>query len=92
MAEWLARHRPRRVALITECSMADNLRADFPEIEFVGSCQLCPHMRRIDLPAVYHALRRLEPEVGIDPRFAQPARQALERMLAVARDQVSGRR
>lgn len=83
LAGWLRRHLPARVALVTECSMADNLRADFPTIEFVGACQLCPHMRLVDLPKVYAALRDLSPRVEIDPAVADRARLALERMLDV---------
>lgn len=83
LAGWLARHRPERVALVTECSMADNLRADFPEIAFVGACQLCPHMRLVDLPKVYRALRNMAPRVEIDTAVADRARAALERMLDV---------
>jgi quinolinate synthase len=83
LAGWLGRHRPERVALVTECSMADNLRAEFPEIAFVGACQLCPHMRLVDLPKVYAALRDRAPRVEIDPAVAHRARLALERMLDV---------
>jgi quinolinate synthase len=83
LAGWLGRHRPARVALVTECSMADNLRAEFPTIEFVGACQLCPHMRLVDLPRVYAALRDMAPRVEVDPTIAARARVALERMLAV---------
>ena len=63
--------------------MADNLRAEFPEIAFVGACQLCPHMRLVDLPKVYAALRDRAPRVEIDPAVAHRARLALERMLDV---------
>ena len=44
MAEYVARERPERVLLITECSMSDNLAAEFPAVEFVRPCNLCPHM------------------------------------------------
>lgn len=84
LSGWLKRHRPERVALVTECSMADNLRADFPDIRFVGACQLCPHMRLVDLPRIYTALCNLGPAVQIDPAVAVNARRALERMLEVS--------
>ncbi len=64
MGGWLAREQPARVALITECSMADNLRAQFPAIEFIKPCNLCPHMQRITLPAIYAALRDLQARGG----------------------------
>jgi quinolinate synthase len=85
MGAWLERVRPRRVALITECSMADNLRLRFPQVEFVQPCNLCPHMKRITLPNIHACLRDLRFAVTMPPEVAAPARRALERMLAVGR-------
>ncbi|MBO9705460.1 MAG: hypothetical protein J7474_08105, partial [Arthrobacter sp.] len=28
-------HKPKRVVMVTECSMADNVQAELPQIEFV---------------------------------------------------------
>ncbi len=39
--------RPRRVVMVTECSMSDNVAVEFPDVEFVRPCNLCPHMKRI---------------------------------------------
>ncbi len=85
MSGWLKREQPSRVALITECSMADNLRVEFPQIEFVKPCNLCPHMQRITLPGIYQCLRDLSPEVQVAPEVIAGARRALERMLAIGR-------
>lgn len=85
MGRWIARERPERVALVTECSMADNLRAEFPDVQFIRSCNLCPHMKRIDLPLVYACLRDLRYEVRIADDVIAGARRALERMLVVGR-------
>lgn len=85
MARWLERERPSRVALITECAMADNLQAQFPDIEFVRPCNLCPHMKRITLPKIYACLSDLRHEVVIAPDVSARARTALQRMLAVGR-------
>lgn len=85
MSSWLRREAPQRVALITECSMADNLRVAFPQVEFVKPCNLCPHMQRITLPGIYHCLRDMTPEVQVPADTAARARAALERMLAVGR-------
>jgi quinolinate synthase len=75
--------RPKKVAMITECSMSDNLAAEFPEVDFVRPCNLCPHMKRITLPKIYESLRDLKFEIKIDPGLAGRARLAVERMLAV---------
>ncbi|MCW4454720.1 quinolinate synthase NadA [Flavobacterium sp. MXW15] len=85
MGAWLAREKPRRVALITECSMADNLRTRFPDVEFIKPCNLCPHMKRITLPAIHACLRELRHPVEVAPVVARRARAALQRMLAVGR-------
>lgn len=85
MGAWLEREQPERVALITECSMADNLRLRFPATEFIKPCNLCPHMKRITLQNIHACLRDLGPEVTVPDEVAARARRALERMLAVGR-------
>lgn len=81
MIDYVGRERPHRVALMTECSMSDNVAVQHPEIEFVRPCNLCPHMKRITLPRIRHALETMQHEVMIDPAVAAPARRAVERML-----------
>ncbi|WP_426663943.1 quinolinate synthase NadA [Rhodanobacter aciditrophus] len=85
MGKWLARERPARVAMITECSMADNLKSQFPATEFIKPCNLCPHMQRITLPNIHAALRDLKHVIEIPADVIAGARRALERMLAVGR-------
>jgi quinolinate synthase len=77
--------RPRRVVLITECSMSDNVAVEFPDVEFVRPCNLCPHMKRITLPKILHSLQTMETRVEVAPDVAARARVAVERMLAVGR-------
>ncbi|HEX7770161.1 MAG TPA: quinolinate synthase NadA, partial [Dokdonella sp.] len=85
MGRWLEREQPARVALITECSLADNLRARFPRTEFIKPCNLCPHMQRITLPKIHACLLAMAPAVEVPGAVAARARQALGRMLAVGR-------
>ncbi len=81
MIEWVRKHRPRRVVMVTECSMADNVQAELPEVEFVKPCNLCPHMKRITLPKILDSLLNMREEVVIDPAIAAKARRAVERMV-----------
>ncbi len=74
-----------RVVLITECSMADNVTAANPNVDFIRPCNLCPHMKRNTLPKIQHSLETLEFEVHVDPQIAVRARAAVERMLAYGR-------
>ena len=83
MSAYVGKHKPARVVLMTECSMADNVSVHHPDVEFVRPCNLCPHMKRITLPNIRTALETMRHEVTIDPAVAARARRAVERMLAV---------
>jgi quinolinate synthase len=81
MTDWVKTRRPPRVLLVTECSMASNIEAEAPEIEFIRPCNLCPHMKRITLPKILDSLVYLRDEVTVDPLIAAKARRAVERMI-----------
>jgi quinolinate synthase len=81
---------PRRVVMVTECSMSDNVAAEHPNVEFIRPCNLCPHMKRITLPKILRSLETMETRVEVEPAMAARARRAVERMLAVGRRE-SGR-
>jgi quinolinate synthase len=81
MINWVRTNRPKRLMMVTECSMADNIRAELPEVEMVRPCNLCPHMKRITLPKILDSLIYLREEVTIDPVIAENARRSVERMI-----------
>ena len=83
MVTHLAERRPRRVVMITECSMSDNVAAQNPDVEFVRPCNLCPFMKRITLAKIRASLETMTHEVTIDPAVAADARRSVERMLAI---------
>jgi quinolinate synthase len=83
MMGYVAQKRPRKVVLVTECSMSDNVAVEYPDVEFVRPCNLCPHMKRITLPAILKALETGTVEVTVDPTIAARARAAVEAMLRV---------
>jgi len=81
MIDWVRERRPRRVVMVTECSMADNVQAELPDVHFVRPCNLCPHMKRITLPKILDSLVHMQEEVVVDPLIAGKARRAVERMI-----------
>ena len=81
MSNWVKSHQPKRVVLVTECSMADNVQTENPNVEFVRPCNLCPYMKRITLPKILDSLVYLREEIEIDPAIAARARRAVERMV-----------
>jgi quinolinate synthase len=83
MADYVGTQRPAKVVLLTECSMSDNVALQYPELDFVRPCNLCPHMKRITLQNIRHALETMTHEVTVAPEIAERARLSVERMLAV---------
>jgi quinolinate synthase len=85
MISYVGEKRPKKVVMVTECSMSDNVSVEYPDVEFVRPCNLCPHMKRITLPKILHSLETMTTEVLVDPAVAVRARAAVERMLAVGK-------
>jgi len=91
MTDYVERRRPQRVVLITECSMASNIKGDVPEVEFVGPCNLCPHMRRITLENIRDCLAEMRFEVTVPDDMADRARLAVQRMIDLPPPQTPAR-
>lgn len=84
MINYVKDNRPPKVILVTECSMASNVAAETPDVEFVKPCNLCPHMKRITLEGILDSLVFMQHEVTVDPDVAKKARRAVERMVNLA--------
>ena len=85
MINWVEQNRPERVVMITECSMSDNVAAEFPDVEFVRPCTICPHMKKITLEGIVACLEDLQYPVDVSPEIGRRARRSVERMLEVGR-------
>jgi quinolinate synthase len=83
MANYITSKKPARAALITECSMGDNLAVDEPSVEFIRPCNLCPHMKRITLAGILESLHSERLEITVDPLVSVRAKAAVEAMLDV---------
>jgi quinolinate synthase len=81
MINYVTENRPPKVILVTECSMASNVAAETPDVEFIKPCNLCPHMKRISLENILDSLVHMRHEVHVDPAIADRARRAVERMV-----------
>lgn len=83
MQDFVTREQPKRVLMVTECSMSDNISTANPGVEFIRPCNLCPHMKRITLDNILTSLQTLQPRVEIDPTIAARARRSVERMIEI---------
>jgi quinolinate synthase len=84
MIDYVGKTKPTKVIMITECSMSDNVAIQYPDVEFVRPCNICPHMKQISLENILDCLRHQKHEVTVDPAIAAKARQAVERMITMS--------
>ncbi|HBA41348.1 MAG TPA: quinolinate synthase [Alphaproteobacteria bacterium] len=83
MINYAKQKQPPQIVMITECSMSDNVAAELPNVDFIRPCNLCPHMKKITLPAILRSLRSMQHQVEIAPEVADRARLAVQRMLDI---------
>lgn len=84
MSTYVAEQAPgSQIALITECSMSDNLAVAHPHVELVRPCSMCPHMKKITLEKIIECLETFQPQIEIPEEIAFRAKRAVERMLEV---------
>ncbi len=81
LIDHITAHRPKQVVLLTECSMAANVAGDVPGVQFIGPCNLCPHMKRITLLNIRDCLLNMQFEVTVPEDIAERARLAVQRMV-----------
>lgn len=76
-------HHAKKVMLMTEYSMIENLAVQMPEIEFSRHSLFCPHMQKITLDKIIYTLENDEYEITIEESLRQKAEGALMRMLQI---------
>ena len=75
----------KKVMMVTECSMSDNVQIDNPKVEFIRPCNLCPHMKKITLPKILNCLENETNELIMDKDTIEKARKSVERMTEIGR-------
>ena len=85
MIDWVKSTKPARVVMVTECSMSDNVASETTGVDFLRGCNICPHMKRINLENVLWSLHTMSEEVTIPDDIIGPARLAVERMIEMSR-------
>jgi len=86
MSNYVKKNQPKKVMLVTECSMSDNVQVNNPNVQFIKPCNLCPHMKTITLPKVLDCLEKETNEILIPEIISRKARKAVERMVAIGRN------
>ena len=81
MSNYVKEKQPRKVLMVTECSMSDNVSVENPNVEFVRPCNLCPHMKKINLPKILESLMLNIYEVKIGHDIMTKAKRPIEKMV-----------
>jgi len=85
MSKYVKNNQPKKVMLVTECSMSDNVQVDNPNVQFIRPCNLCPYMKAISLPKILECLEKETNEILIPEVIINKARKSVERMVAIGR-------
>ena len=85
MVSYVKKEQPKKVFLVTECSMSDNVQIENPNVQFIKPCNLCPHMKKITLKKIYQCLKNESNEIKIGNNIAERARQSVIRMAEIGR-------
>jgi quinolinate synthase len=75
--------------LITECGTADRVMAESDDdLNLIGACVMCPHMKTTQLEDILQALRNPRPEqvIELDTDVIERARSSLDEMFRLAED------
>ena len=85
MVKYVKENQPKKVMLVTECSMSDNVEADNPNVSFIKPCNLCPYMKKINLEKILDCLENDTNEIILDNRTIEAARKSVIRMTEIGR-------
>jgi len=85
MINYVKNNQPKKVMLVTECSMSDNVEADNPNVSFIKPCNLCPYMKKIDLKKILECLENETNEIILDNKIIEAARKSVIRMTEIGR-------
>ena len=85
MSKYVNKNQPKKVMMVTECSMSDNVQVENPNVEFIRPCNMCPHMKKITLPKILDCLENETGEIIMDKKTIDKARLSVEKMVAIGR-------
>ena len=85
MIKYVKENQPKKVMMVTECSMSDNIQIENPNVDFIKPCNMCPHMKKITLPKILACLENETGEIIMDQETISKARLSVEKMVAIGR-------
>ena len=83
MSNYVRDKQPKKVLMVTECSMSDNVAIENPNVEMIKPCNLCPYMKKITLQGIYNSLINGTDEVKLTDAVMDKARLSIKKMIEV---------
>jgi quinolinate synthase len=83
MMDYVESSNAEEFMLVTECGLGDRVAAEFKDKKIVGSCAMCPYMKKIMLKDILTALKSPAPHqiVELPEKVMQGAKKALDKMI-----------
>ena len=88
MSNYVRDKQPKKVLMVTECSMSDNVAIENPNVEMIKPCNLCPYMKKITLQGIYNSLTNGTDEVKLTDAVMDKARLSIKKMIEVKNDKM----
>ncbi|MGE3278354.1 MAG: quinolinate synthase NadA [Candidatus Altimarinota bacterium] len=86
MIEHVKKSPQQQFMIVSECGLADRVKAEMPEKKVVGACVLCPYMKSIMLKDILQSLKNPRPDqiINLDPSVLKKAKSSLDRMFELS--------
>jgi len=83
MIKYAETHLDENFMMVTECGLSDRMRVELPEKKFVGTCELCPYMKKNTLELILQVLREPKKEqiIEVSEEIRLKAKKAIDRMM-----------
>lgn len=86
MAKFAKSDGSKNFIVVTECGMAEKLRQDVPEKNFLSFCNVCPYMKSTTMPLVARSLATNTHEIKLPKHIIANAQKAIGRMLQFSKN------
>jgi quinolinate synthase len=80
----------KQFMLITECGLTDRIKTEFKNKTIVGSCALCPYMKKIMLKDVLTCLKSPTPDqiISLPGDIIQKAKKSIDKMIEIVEKKI----
>lgn len=85
MMDYVDSSKDEEFMLVTECGLTDRIRTENPEKKVVGSCAMCPYMKKIMLKDILECLKNPRPDqiIELPQETLIKAKRSIDKMVEI---------